>query len=424
MISAVSKIKKTQLFLFLINPFLLLFTSIRNFNRKNFFFPFFLVSIFFSYQFATQDISDAAEGEDAQRYKAYLHILHDYPVDFVSSILSAFSAEEGEADIYQFVVTYFVSIFTNDTKILFLFFGVIFSFFWLKNLEMILKNIGEEYFNKTLIVSLLIFLLFLINPIWQINGARFWTAAHVFSFIILKYFLEQNKRALFFLPFPILIHFSLILFVFFFILYKFLPKNKLFFLIIYILSIFFVELDISALNELFKSAIPLKFEDRFESYTNVEYIDNIKLQNSISSFHIKFHGIFQKYIMIFLTLFSFIKLYEEKIKSLDYRIVFFYFSVMLSSISNILAATYNFNRFLFASDFILLASILVLNLEVIPKAIFIRLPLKLMILFVIFVKIRFSLLHTSIWFYIGNPIVVSFIDNPVSFFEDLKSFFN
>ena len=141
---------------------------------------------------------------DSARYARQLIEAHNQPLSW-SYFLSMLYAEGGFVDIYQPFVTWLVAIFTDNPRILMAIFGAVFGFFYAQNLWMVFSRI------KARVGWLLFFFMLafaLVNPIWNINGVRMWTAAQIFLYGVFRLSLENDKKGFIWAATSILVHFS------------------------------------------------------------------------------------------------------------------------------------------------------------------------------------------------------------------------
>jgi hypothetical protein len=133
---------------------------------------------------------------DSARYASELAVFHSMPFSF-QNLWDSFYNSSANVDIYQGLVTWIVAFFTGDPRWLFALFAAVFGYFYAQNLWMIFDRIE---IRNSLILSLFILGMALINPIWNINGARMWTAAQIFLFGCLLFFLRNEKKGLLCVP--------------------------------------------------------------------------------------------------------------------------------------------------------------------------------------------------------------------------------
>ena len=187
--------------LFLIWPFfaaIMAFVNYRKVWAKN------LVWLFVAFYSYNMVISN--EYIDANRYRD----------NFVSYSISQeegnsvefYTESSGNVDVLEPLINSVLSKITTNHKILFLVYGLIFGYFFSRNIWLLLENSSE----KLLLISIPIFAIFIFtNPFWNINGFRFWTAAQVFVYGALLFFIKKNKKGLAIIGLTTFIHFSFLL---------------------------------------------------------------------------------------------------------------------------------------------------------------------------------------------------------------------
>ena len=126
------------------------------------------------------------EGADAGRY--ILDLLNMYNSNMsLSQIIGQYQINQRTMDLYQPLMTYLISRFTDNGHVLFTVFAIVFGYFYSRNIWYILEKLPNKKLGW---LTILVAIYFLICPITQINGVRMWTALHVFVYGMMPYILE------------------------------------------------------------------------------------------------------------------------------------------------------------------------------------------------------------------------------------------
>ena len=107
---------------------------------------------------------------------------------YVSYLQDYFEFDTGAQDIYIVTVSYVVGRFTDNYHYFFLVLALVFAFFQLKCLRYF---VNEENYTNTAICIILA-CLFLWNNIYNINGARFWTASWIGIYCVFKMLYDKK----------------------------------------------------------------------------------------------------------------------------------------------------------------------------------------------------------------------------------------
>ncbi|WP_318643079.1 EpsG family protein [Flavobacterium ardleyense] len=403
--------KKTFLALWLFNPFISAIYVFRNFKENVHIAPYLLLSFFFGLSFVV-----STTGGDSERYAAELVRYHQDSVSLVQVLDEAYGEGGSKLDIYQPFLTWFVSIFTENTKILFSIFAVVFGYFWFKTLIIIRSHINIPLKGIALLTFIL---LALTNPIWQINGVRMWTAVAVFFYGIVLIHLKKEKKGWFFLVLPVFIHFSLIASLGLYIAYTLLPsKNTTILLIIFIASFFLGQLDLNFVRETF-ALLPGMIQSK-EAYLGEEYVEVLSEKKADHALHFLLAGILQKYI--FFSMVIIIYYYGVfKRNLLDKNLkIFFPMALFFLSFSNIASSVPSGGRFAVLSNLILMTIFLLFLNYNVKLTRSINFLLRITMVFVIVFLIRTGMESVGPFFFIGNPILNWLIvDSPI--IEFIKS---
>jgi hypothetical protein len=176
---------------FLLWPFMALVYALFNYRAAYTRNIIWLFCAFFGYTF----VITPGEDMDAARYKNRLEHLHrDRHQPYIDLLIDPYVGKGiyGGTDIYGQFVTLTVSRFTDDFRILFGLVGFVFGYFYASNICYILPWLKERKLNSLGILMLVV--LVLVIPYWNINGYRFYTATHIFIFALLRVLVEGKRR--------------------------------------------------------------------------------------------------------------------------------------------------------------------------------------------------------------------------------------
>ena len=211
------------------------------------------------------------DGADGGRYALQLIEMHKGDLGLVKQIALNFT-ESNAMDYYQLILTWFVSLLTDNPHVLFACFAAVFGFFYSRNMWYVLNHISGPV-NTT--IAIFIGILFLTCPIWQINGVRMWTATHIFMFALLPYIWDGDSKKLYWLIAVPFVHFSFLYFVLLSLVLILLPNSftsetKLVTRLLaglLLLTLAFSSLQISAVTNLLEKFSPDSYQDRIDLYT-------------------------------------------------------------------------------------------------------------------------------------------------------------
>jgi hypothetical protein len=382
---------------------------------------FWLFCVFFGFTFIIpEDIEGAA---DSARYVTYLEHVHNNNVSGKELLNNFYNVKSVEVkfDIYQDIITWFVSIFTDNGKVLFTIFSAIFGYFYVQNLWIVFSKLNK---TKGLIIGIFITFFILIIPIWQVNGVRMWTAAHVYLYGILLHFLNNKKIGLFWVLVSSFFHFSFIFPSFIFLLFKFYKPSVKILMILFLISFTITEIDLGFLrnNSLLELSI---FEEKANNYTNENYIETVKENQEAKSLNFKAF----KFLTSFFTLFWVIILYLKRKIILNYLgkdfLIFFKYLLFFGIFSQLASLVPSGGRFLTVFYFILYSLVLIL----ISHSFFIgkyysllKLTTPFFIYFVMF-KFRIGMEFFGPFLIFGNPIISILFSEETSMITFIKDLF-
>lgn len=217
--------------IFLIYPFGGFLFALRDFKSKSSIVVIFLYFLLFGFAFTPEK-----EGLDSYRYiERFNYTTFESSDDFVDIAADFFSFEsENTKDIYLFLSYYVVGLFTNNYHFLFLLFAFVFGFFYLKSFSILVTNRNITY---TVAIIMLILWFGLSNPIFNINGVRFWTASWIAVFTMYQVFIRNNKLFLILALLTPLIHASYYLFILLLLVMLFTRKFEKFWIPVFYFSL-------------------------------------------------------------------------------------------------------------------------------------------------------------------------------------------
>jgi len=401
---------------FFLWPFGLMLASFKHWDRpwsKN---VFWLFCIFFGFTFIIAEEG----GADSDRYaQLFLQYAHSNPS--LKELLNSFYSESSNyVDIAQPLITYIVSRLTHNPSILFGIFGLIFGYFYSRNIWLVLNKIKG---NFSTIVILYIVTFILINPIWNINMFRMWTASQIFIYGTLLYLLEGKKKSLIWSGVSVLFHFSFlfpctILFLFI------LLKNRLnVYLFFFIITSFINELNLQSLQSSL-SFLPAAFQFRVGSYTDIEYAEEISLQTQSLNWYVPLSSKALTWAAYIMVLFTYLN-YRIILKERRDLMTLLCFSLLLYGFANIFSLVPSGDRFLTVANSFMFAFLMIFisdatktNGLVFAKV----LSVPFLLLFCI-VAIRVGMDFYGLITIFGNPIFAVINTDNVQLITGVKNLF-
>lgn len=261
-----------SIILFLISPILGLFDAFSNLKNRESIITLFLFCLCFGFCFSvgTERFEGSGDGIsmriDFEEYKnlsttQYLDIITEY-----------FEFDTGVQDIYIITMAYLVGRFTDNYHFFFLALAFVFAYFQLKCLKYLTR---EANYNSSLICIILT-CLFLWNNIFNINGARFWTASWIALYCVFKIFYDKQWGYLLLSLCLPMVHASFsvfpIIIVIAFLLKKYRKPLVILFCISWAFSLVATDFNIPAFNSF---DLPFAISKKIEAYTDQDYISSL-----------------------------------------------------------------------------------------------------------------------------------------------------
>lgn len=408
---------KHFILLWMINPFISGLMLFKNMNWINGIIPYLLLSFFFGLSFVIAPDS----GADSSRYAEELVQLYENPVPFNIYFSQIYNEESIKLDVYQPLLTWFISQFTGNYQVLFGIYALVFGYFWFKSI-LIARTLMPERLSLFFILLLLFFAL--INPIWQINGVRMWTAVGIFFYGLLNLHYLGNQKGYFFLVLPLFIHFSLSIALVVYLAYRLLPTKSFTLMYgIYLTTFFIGELDFEIVRNSF-DILPSFLQSR-KGYVNEEYAEGIKEASQQLAGYIQLYGRLVKYLIIAIVSWIYFSFFFRKKGIVSRFPEFFALALVFSAFSNLASHIPSGGRFTVLSNLLVVFSFIwYLSKEInahIPKIY--QKIIVLVLVFITIVRIRVGADYFGAFLFIGNPIVNLIIQDNTPFIEFVKALF-
>ncbi|MDD3742471.1 MAG: EpsG family protein [Lentimicrobiaceae bacterium] len=403
--------------LFLVWPFGLLFASLRNFKAPNAKTGFILFCLYFGGVFI---VSSDIGGADSARYAQMLRDLHQQTPTLENFWSSIYGYETGLLDVYQPMITWILATVTDNVHILFAIFGLVFGWFYANNIWIILKQMQGKF---SYMMAFLLLIFALINPIWNINGVRMWTAAQIFIYGVLIYFIENKTKAgVLWAIASVFVHFSFLFPLVILLGYKILPKKISVYFVLYIFTLLFSEIDIYTVQN-YLLLLPEIFQPRVESYTNIQYVDKLNKSAEYYNWYVGFSKIALKIAIN--SLFIVVIFYSRKFLKNNKRMNDLAgFVLLFGSWANILAVVPGGGRFITVVYMLIMVFVILYmiryrgNMQV--KTIR-YLAVPLLIFYSIFTfRVGMDYMGWSTFF--GNPFTALLIEDTTPIIDLVKSF--
>lgn len=368
-------------------------------------------SAFFGFTFVISN-----EGMDANRYRDYLIEYHHSEMDFSQFWSGLQAGTIGRGDYYEPLLSFFVSRFTDDYRFLFAIFGLIFGYFYSRNIWYLIEKSGKQI--KTIAVPFIILFAFIV-PIWTINGVRFYTALQIYFFSVLYLLINRDKRYIVFSVLSIFIHVAFTLPVALLLIFYFVRLPKIVYPVLLIVGLFFVNLDIQGILNLLPELSGVA-ADRVGSYTHPEmvkaYFQDIEQTRWFVRWRVTGIKLLSFFIIIYLL---FVK--GKKLKEFDFSPLL-YFGIIVFSITSILSIVPSVARMFDIATLSFLA-VLFLFIQKEDKNYWMRFfsPLTIIpVLLYVVVEIRVGIERIGINTIFMNPVVAAYFENETAIIELIK----
>jgi hypothetical protein len=262
------------------------------------------------------------------------------------------------------------------------------------------------------IIVLLIIVLFLVVPIWNLGGFRFWTAAHVFTYGCLHYIYKYKpKRVLWAILTPFVFHFAFLLPTALLLFHMVSGSRLKLYYFFFLLSFLVSEINIELINTNIESNAPEILQQKTEAYRSESALKNFEKSKveTTKVWYAAYQGKFLSWPIFLILAIGYWK-FKAFIKENKQLTTVFSFSYLFLGVSNIMVNLPSGGRYRsVALLFALSALIIFFQNKSSDKSILhiLKISSPLLILFVI-VSIRESFYFMSLMTIIGNPFFAIF----------------
>ncbi len=277
--------------------------------------------------------------------------------------------------------------------------------------------------NVNVIIFLFILSFALVNPIWNINGVRMWTAAQIYLYGALLYFVEGNRKGVFWILASVLFHFSFIFPIVIFLVYLVVPKNDVVLFVFFISTIFIVEFDIDIIDKII-NYLPELFRLKLFPYLNPDYAIIVLEEKSSSSLHVVIaNALSNWYLYIWATVIFFTR--KKCFENFSTGNKLFNFALFLGGWSQIISFLPSGGRFLVISTACFYFVFVIVLTKIEQDSLHIKIahwtvPL---IIFLVLFNIRIGFDYIGILHLLGNPLIALFVEQQSPLIDYIKFIF-
>ena len=253
----------SNLVLFFLNPFLSAIVSLKNIRDGVSHRILYLWFLVFGIGFCAM-----SEAADSFRYVEEFMMESQYTWGrYLQEVKEWATFESNIKDIYTLTVNVLVGKFTSNYHWTYLVYAAVFGFFYIKSLKIFLKH---QMVKKEIVFYALLFMFCYSNPIFNINGVRFWTAAWIGVYVALNLFVEKKHKMLPLLILMPLVHGSSVIWVAIMVAAIILSRFQKVTIGLYLASSFVSAVSyLSILND-YSDMLPQFMQDQIWSYTESE----------------------------------------------------------------------------------------------------------------------------------------------------------
>lgn len=323
-----------KLILFLISPFISAIESLKNIRDGSSYITLYMWFIIFGISFCA--VNEAA---DSFRYVKEFMIEKDYTFyQYIHQINEYLTFDTNIKDVYTLTVNFLVGRFTDNYHWTFFIYSIIFGYFYIKSLKVFLQY---NCVKNNYVFYILLFLFCFSNPIFNINGVRFWTASWIGVYLALSIFIKKDYKNIPLLILMPLIHGSSIIWIAAMAIALLLSKLQNITIVLYILSIFVSSASyLNVLND-YSHMLPQFMQNQIWSYTKSEWALE-RLSGEYGIAYANFLNALPGYFQIFMSVLLIINRKKIKDNHASYLLTVV---LALSAVTNFLSGIPSLGRF-------------------------------------------------------------------------------
>jgi hypothetical protein len=323
-----TKLHKWYYLLFFISPLIAFVTALRKGDTKVFMNVLWLFVIFYGFTITFPYNQTNMDGiRRMENFQTFASITETNWSDFHSYFIDE---EAGKFDLFESVLVFAISRFTDDGRVLFMVYGLLFGYFYSRNLGYVFDRITVAVKKKYF--YLLIYLAVII-PFWNLGGFRFWFAAHLLLYGLLPYLFEQKKSKLLWIMVTPFVHFSFLFALGIFFLYVLIGQRTLAYFIYFVSTAFLSRVGLPFFKTLVSFVPSVQVQKKTDSYTHEGHIERVESLRSLElNWYVDFYNVFMYWFAIVTLLYCYLY-YRRQIKGQ-------------------LAASFNFTLFFLGTSFL------------------------------------------------------------------------
>ena len=411
--------KKNSIIIFLLWPLFALVYAFRNYKAiwaKDIIWFF---VIFYGFTMTVHDVGETTM--DANRYKSKFVEMAGKDVSFQEITSTFYDAEEQSLDILETIIIFSLSRVTNNPQVLFAVFGLIFGYFYSRNIWYLIDRVERKIIREN--IPILLTFAFIVS-FSSINGFRFWTATHIFLFGALPFLFEGKKKFLWISALSVLMHFSFMFPLAVLGIYVLAGNRTIFYFILFILTFFIKELDITAIGNFLTNNLPDIFLPKVKTYTNTDYAEGLAADFGKVNWYVQIYGDALKWSVTAFLVVIFFTGRKYLSKHINLKNLYS-FTLLLYSASNIISLVPSGGRFLSLSNLFAVAFIF-FYVQYAPRGKAIRrliiVAIPALALFTI-VSIRIAFDTMGVLAVFGNPFLSLVFKLDITLIEMVKAAF-
>ncbi|MDD3080048.1 MAG: EpsG family protein [Paludibacter sp.] len=407
------KKETTWLVFVLLQPFIGLLASLKYYKS-----PWVKNILWFFVVFYGFTLVISNSGIDANRIRDSLLIWHNTAMSF-SNLVSLFYSESSTyLDVVQPTIMFLVSRLTSNYHVIFAVYGLVFGYFYSRNIWYILDRSGKKIENYNLV---LIITFASVIGFWNINGFRMYSAAHVFFFGAIRFLLEGKKKGLLIASTSLFFHFSFMLPVVSLILFSLIKNRIHFFYIFFVVTFFMSEINITFVRDILLDYFPSIFDQKINGYVNETYAENIAFQGGQMVWYARiYYDVLRWVVVVYLSVLYFTGL--KQIQMSKKLTNLFCYSLFFIGIINIVAHIPSMGRFYAVGNMFAIAFVF-LYMQNFPFTKLMKnlnLIMMLPLLLYLIVVFRLATDTMGIITVLGNPLIALFFNPDIAIIQLLK----
>lgn len=360
----------------------------------------------------------SSEGMDAAAYRNTFFRMRHTGMSIPEFLNTLYNPIYGKVDVLSGALTYLVAMISGNYHLLFAVFGLVFGFFYSRNLWYLLEHCRG---GLSPVAWIFVLTFACVIGFWNINGFRFWCAAHIFFYGAMPFIFQGKTRSLWWIPVTALMHFSFVIPAALLLMYALLGNRTKAYFYFFLLTFFVNSINLEQIGQWLQQIVPAFLERKAIGYTNPDYAESVAGEVEKMNFYARLYTAFLQWsvLICFVYIQGFLR---RKLAKLPGYHSLYCFCLFFLGWCNLLTLIPSGSRFSMLGNLFALSLLFFLytRYRQVPSVRRIWMLILPLLLFFVLISLRIAMDSIGVMTLVGNPIVAFFLDQNRAIIELIK----